>query len=207
MPLEQCPALVLNSDFRPLSHYPLSLWSWQDSIKAVILDRVNIVANYSRQIRSPSFEMYVPSVISLKNYKFLQITGTYMFNLMFSSFIVVALVAFGHFSKAGELGLVISFWISLTQIFSSNIRSIVISENKIEYAFQTLFFRIFMSIFFYLVAYFVILKLISFENINLIIIFSLLILVQWVNEMSLVKSEIQRDIKIFSIYIRQNQKK
>ena len=68
MPLEQCPALVLNSDFRPLSHYPLSLWSWQDSIKAVILDRVNIVANYSRQIRSPSFEMYVPSVISLKNY-------------------------------------------------------------------------------------------------------------------------------------------
>ena len=68
MPLEQCPALVLNSDFRPLSHYPLSLWSWQDSIKAVILDRVNIVSNYSRQIRSPSFEMYVPSVISLKNY-------------------------------------------------------------------------------------------------------------------------------------------
>ena len=68
MPLEQCPALVLNSDFRPLSHYPLSLWSWQDSIKAVILDRVNIVANYSRQIRSPSFEMNVPSVISLKNY-------------------------------------------------------------------------------------------------------------------------------------------
>ena len=29
------PALVLNADFRPLSYYPLSLWSWQDSIKAV----------------------------------------------------------------------------------------------------------------------------------------------------------------------------
>ena len=32
--------LVLNADFRPLSYYPLSLWSWQDAIKAVFLDRV-----------------------------------------------------------------------------------------------------------------------------------------------------------------------
>ena len=42
------PALVLNADFRPLSYYPLSLWSWQDAIKAVFLERVNIVANYDR---------------------------------------------------------------------------------------------------------------------------------------------------------------
>ena len=34
---EACPALVLNADFRPLSYYPLSLWSWQDAIKAVCL--------------------------------------------------------------------------------------------------------------------------------------------------------------------------
>ena len=33
------PVLVLNADFRPLSYYPLSLWSWQDAIKAVFLDR------------------------------------------------------------------------------------------------------------------------------------------------------------------------
>ena len=68
IPLEQCPALVLNSDFRPLSHYPLSIWCWQDSVKAVILNRVNIVSNYSRAIRSPSFQMNLPSVISLKSY-------------------------------------------------------------------------------------------------------------------------------------------
>ena len=40
------PALVLNADYRPLSYYPLSLWSWQDAIKAVFLDLVNIVAEY-----------------------------------------------------------------------------------------------------------------------------------------------------------------
>ena len=33
--LEKCPALVLNADYRPLSYYPLSLWSWQDTVKSV----------------------------------------------------------------------------------------------------------------------------------------------------------------------------
>ena len=57
VPLEKCPALVLNADFRPLSYYPLSLWSWQDAIKAVFLDRVNIVSSYDRAVHSPSFEI------------------------------------------------------------------------------------------------------------------------------------------------------
>ena len=65
---EACPALVLNADFRPLSYYPLSLWGWQDAIKAVFLDRVNIVSNYDRFVRSPTFEMQLPSVVSLKTY-------------------------------------------------------------------------------------------------------------------------------------------
>ena len=65
---EACPALVLNADFRPLSYYPLSLWSWQDAIKAVFLDRVNIVSQYDKTVRSPSFEMRLPSVVSLKTY-------------------------------------------------------------------------------------------------------------------------------------------
>ena len=66
--LEKCPALVLNADYRPLSYYPLSLWSWQDTVKSVFLDRVIIVSNYDRVIRSPSFDMQLPSVIALKDY-------------------------------------------------------------------------------------------------------------------------------------------
>ena len=68
IPLEKCPALVLNADFRPLSYYPLSLWCWQDAVKSVFLDRVSIVSNYKRKVRSPSFEMNLPSVIALKNF-------------------------------------------------------------------------------------------------------------------------------------------
>mgnify|MGYP002528847833 CR=1 FL=1 len=66
--LDSCPALVLNADYRPLSYFPLSLWGWQDSIKAVFLDRVNIVAEYDREVHSPSWCMRLPSVISLKRY-------------------------------------------------------------------------------------------------------------------------------------------
>ncbi len=66
--LESCPALVLNADFRPLSYYPLSLWSWQDAIKAVFQERVNIIALYERVVRSPSQSMRLPSVIALKDY-------------------------------------------------------------------------------------------------------------------------------------------
>ena len=68
VPLEKCPALVLNADFRPLSYYPLSIWCWQDAVKSVFLDRVSIVSNYKGKIRSPSFEMNLPSVIALKSF-------------------------------------------------------------------------------------------------------------------------------------------
>ena len=63
-----CPSLVLNADYRPLSYFPLSIWSWKDSVKAVFLDRVNIVNEYDHYVKSPSFKMKIPSVISLKDY-------------------------------------------------------------------------------------------------------------------------------------------
>jgi 5-methylcytosine-specific restriction endonuclease McrA len=67
-PPSGCPALVLNADFRPLSYYPLSLWPWQEVIKAVFLERVDVISTYEQVVRSPSFEMRLPSVVSLKNY-------------------------------------------------------------------------------------------------------------------------------------------
>ncbi|HEY9039801.1 MAG TPA: HNH endonuclease [Roseovarius sp.] len=66
--LKQFPALVLNADYRPLSYYPLSLWSWQDAIKAAWLDRVGIVAEYDHIVHSPSMQIRVPSVIVLKDF-------------------------------------------------------------------------------------------------------------------------------------------
>ncbi len=66
--LQGCPALVLNADYTPLSYYPLSLWPWQTAIKAVFLDRVDIVESYDREVHSPSLDMKIPSVIALRQY-------------------------------------------------------------------------------------------------------------------------------------------
>src|SRR5512140_624939 len=62
------PCLVLNADYRPLSYYPLSLWPWQEAIKAAFLDRVQIVAEYDQIVRSQRQEFRIPSVVVLKEF-------------------------------------------------------------------------------------------------------------------------------------------
>ena len=66
--LRHHPALVLNADYRPLSYYPLSLWPWQEAVKAAFLDRVMIIAEYDHVVRSPTTEIRIPSVVVLKEY-------------------------------------------------------------------------------------------------------------------------------------------
>jgi 5-methylcytosine-specific restriction endonuclease McrA len=66
--LKQYPALVLNADYRPLSYYPLSLWPWQEAIKAAFLDRVSILAEYDTFVRSPTTRIRIPSVVVLKEF-------------------------------------------------------------------------------------------------------------------------------------------
>lgn len=62
------PALVLNADFRPLSYYPLSVWSWQEAVRAVFLDRVSVLNEYDTEVHSPNVTMRLPSVIALREY-------------------------------------------------------------------------------------------------------------------------------------------
>ncbi len=66
--LRHYPALVLNADYRPLSYYPLSLWPWQEAVKAAFLNRVTIVAEYEQVVRSQRSELRIPSVVVLKDY-------------------------------------------------------------------------------------------------------------------------------------------
>jgi 5-methylcytosine-specific restriction endonuclease McrA len=63
------PALVLNADFRPLSYFPLSLMPWQDAVRNVYEDKLSVVAEYDRVVRSPSITMRLPSVVALREYQ------------------------------------------------------------------------------------------------------------------------------------------
>jgi 5-methylcytosine-specific restriction endonuclease McrA len=65
--------LVLNADYRPLSLFPISSWHWRDAVSALLLERVQLVAEYDVIVRSPTRSLRVPSVVALKRY--LQLEG------------------------------------------------------------------------------------------------------------------------------------
>ena len=80
--LNKRSALVLNADYRPLSYFPLSVWPWQESIKAKYLDRVDVIAEYDEMINSPSISIKIPSVVVLRDYvKRAQTSAFTRFNL------------------------------------------------------------------------------------------------------------------------------
>lgn len=66
--LDSSPTLVLNADYTPLSQVPLSLWSWQDSLRCVFNGKAVVVSEYNILIRSVSCSFRLPSVIALKQF-------------------------------------------------------------------------------------------------------------------------------------------
>lgn len=66
--LDKYPALVLNADYLPLSYLPLSVWSWQDAVKAVFTGKVTVVETYQVKIRATKIELPLPSVMALNEY-------------------------------------------------------------------------------------------------------------------------------------------
>lgn len=68
--IESSPALVLNADYKPLSFLPLSVWSWQDTLRAVFSGKAVVVSEYSDLwVRSVSCTFQLPSVIALTHYQ------------------------------------------------------------------------------------------------------------------------------------------
>jgi len=75
--LDKYKALLLNTNFRPLCYYPLSLWNWQQVMFLMVKgmttgeERLVIVDEYQEEdaiIHSAHDEFRMPSVVSLKEY-------------------------------------------------------------------------------------------------------------------------------------------
>jgi len=67
--LDNHPALVLNADYQPLRMLPLSTWSWQSTVKAVLSGKAVVVDTYpDLYVRAVSLDVPVPSVIALREY-------------------------------------------------------------------------------------------------------------------------------------------
>jgi 5-methylcytosine-specific restriction endonuclease McrA len=61
--------LLLNADAQPVSFLPLSVISWQDAIKYMVLDKASVVEWHDDWIvRSAHWETRVPAIIMLHEY-------------------------------------------------------------------------------------------------------------------------------------------
>lgn len=61
--------LLLNSDAQPVSVLPLSIISWQEAIKYMVLEKADVLSWYDDWIvHSAYWETRVPSVVMLKEY-------------------------------------------------------------------------------------------------------------------------------------------
>lgn len=61
--------LILNADAQPMGYVPLSTLNWEESVKLMFLDRVEVVAEYAEwEVSSPSITLRVPSVMMMHDY-------------------------------------------------------------------------------------------------------------------------------------------
>ena len=128
-------------------------------------------------------------------------TFAYAFNFFLPTALLIFLSLNGEYNLSAELGLTISINYLLTQIFSSNARSILISiKNKDKAVNEVLNFRIFISIILILLTCLIQWK-INFTNKLLLLSISFIIILQWIIEIILLKNEIKKNINFFNLYI------
>ena len=180
----------------------------------------NIYENFLK-IQNKSKNIFIETFIDFYNksktdksgkslFEYLILSSGYIFNFFVTSFLVVLLALTKNYSYAADLGIIASFWITITQILSGNRRILILSDiiNSEEIILKSTLFRIFTSLFL-LIIFFNIFKnnLVNYFEINqfLIISTSVLILVQWVNEILLSKKELENKLtyfyKIFFSYV------
>ena len=108
-----------------------------------------------------------------------------MINFILPSLFLILAVIVNKNSLAAEIGIVSGFWITLTQILSSNIRIISISSKDILRLRTTLLYRFGISIISIFIFYYFSSNLYNFENTNILNSICFLILMKWTNEMLL----------------------
>ena len=62
--------LILNADAQPTNWLPLSVISWQDAIRYMVLEKARVMEYYDDWVvRSPTWETAVPAIIMLTEYQ------------------------------------------------------------------------------------------------------------------------------------------
>ena len=127
-------------------------------------------------------------------YNFLVTSTIYGFNFFLPSSMVVFFYLSGNYEVAAESGIFIILGISITQIFSSNMRSLAIADKAVKINLVSYFiFRFLFSITYLIILFFLILPNWNLQYPIFVFVLSCTILFQWVFETKLVKFELQNN--------------
>jgi hypothetical protein len=173
----------------------VSCWSTEyrkklgKKISSFFITKVTKVSNYN------DIYKILPSISTNKdNFKILNylhliiLFFSYSFNLFFCSIWILILYFKKDYENVALIGLLSSLWIFITQIFSANMRSIILYDRNTKLLNTTGSYRLYISLFFYLIY----LLFFNFSNNFLHFLLPLFILLQWVFELKLIEYEINK---------------
>lgn len=123
------------------------------------------------------------------NYKILLYTSSNIFNNSFYTFLLVLFAFVGYLEKSANIAIAISITILLTQIFSGNMRNIIIASNNFELLRKVKYLRILLSILIIFLSslfFFLISSNSEFFSYSLIV----LIVIGWINEINILDEEL-----------------
>lgn len=124
-------------------------------------------------------------------YNFLVTSIIYGFNFFLPSSLMVFFYLSGNAEIAAESGIFIVLGISITQILSSNMRSLAIADKAVKINLDSYFiFRFLFSISYLIILFFLVLPIWNLQYPNFAFVLSCTILFQWVFETKLVKFEL-----------------
>ena len=157
------------------------------------------------EIKNKKFNFFYSSYSGINKYSIFNTSFSYISNLMIPTFTMVALVISGNQILGAEVALIASLWLTITQIFSNNIRSQAVAKNDIQFLSENIKFRFLLSLISILIILFSDLTIMltgSAKNIIFLKLISVMILSQWIFELILTSYEIEKKIsKILFINI------
>jgi glycosyltransferase involved in cell wall biosynthesis len=166
------------------------------SIEAIAKNYFDIYEKNNIEVKDNSFNFLNYFANKIRKYPILNTSLSYILNLMIPTFMMVLMAIIGNSVIAAEVALINSFWLTLTQIFSSNIRSQAIAKNDVNFLNDNILIRVILSI---IATIIILLSNFTFfltENTegNVILkTISLIILSQWVFELVLTSYEIKKE--------------
>lgn len=123
-------------------------------------------------------------------------TIAYTNNLMFFTGLIIILTIFGYGALAAEIGIVYSLVSLINQIFSYNLKNLILFDNNKQFASEVFNFRIFLGILIFLFYIFSSqLYDFKFYSNKLLLLLTIIVIQQWLIEILIIISEINKITK------------